>query len=131
MKNYFFMLKIGVLGVGHLGEIHVKLITQLTQYYKLIGFYDPNDYNAKNIIQKYHIKRFFSLEELIKEVDCLDIVTPTITHFDCASKALKMSKHLFIEKPGAVHSVIMSKQRSWTAAHLFCASNPKMSLHHR
>ena len=93
------MLKIGVLGVGHLGEIHVKLITQLTQYYKLIGFYDPNDYNAKNIIQKYHIKRFFSLEELIKEVDCLDIVTPTITHFDCASKALKMSKHLFIEKP--------------------------------
>ncbi|MCP4553205.1 MAG: Gfo/Idh/MocA family oxidoreductase [Bacteroidetes bacterium] len=92
------MMKIGVLGVGHLGTIHVKCIQQIENL-QLIGFYDPNDDNARKAIDEFQIKRYSNIETLISEVDVVDIVTPTISHFDCASKALKLFKHVFIEKP--------------------------------
>ena len=73
------MLKIGVLGVGHLGKIHVKCIQQ-TDCFELIGFFDPNDGNAEQVIEKQGVKRFDKVEELLELVDVVDIVTPTITH---------------------------------------------------
>lgn len=92
------MIKIGILGVGHLGKIHVNCIKQISEY-ELVGFYDPNDDNAKKASEEYKIKRFKDVDSLIKAVDVVDIVTPTLSHFDCASKALKLFKHVFIEKP--------------------------------
>jgi len=91
-------LKIGVLGAGHLGKIHIKLIKELEEY-ELIGHFDPNDENAQNASKIYGSKIFGSVEELIEQVDVVDIVTPTLNHFECAEKAVKASKHLFIEKP--------------------------------
>lgn len=93
------MLKIGVLGAGHLGKIHIRLIKELSSKYEFIGFYDPNKEQAKKVADEFDIKAFDSLDELLKEIDCVDIVTPTTTHFELASKAIKMSKHVFIEKP--------------------------------
>jgi predicted dehydrogenase len=93
------MLKVGVLGAGHLGKIHIKLLIELSDKYEFVGFYDPSDDNAKVAIETYGIKRFDEINELLAAVDCIDIVTPTLSHFDCASKALRMSKHVFIEKP--------------------------------
>lgn len=93
------MLKIGLLGVGHLGKIHLRLIQELNDLYEFVGFFDPNDENAKAVEQSFNVKRFNTIDELIDAVDVVDIVTPTIQHFECASKALKSSKHVFIEKP--------------------------------
>ncbi len=93
------MLKIGVLGAGHLGKIHIRLLLELNKEFEFVGFFDPNDENAKTAMETFNIKRFNSIESLLDEVDCVDIVTPTLTHFDCASKALRKSKHVFIEKP--------------------------------
>lgn len=93
------MLKIGVLGAGHLGKIHIRLLLELNEQFEFVGFFDPSDENAKMAIETFNIKRFDTIEALLDEVDCVDIVTPTITHFDCASKALRKSKHVFIEKP--------------------------------
>lgn len=93
------MLKVGVLGAGHLGKIHIRLLLELNDKFEFVGFYDPNDDNAAAAIEAYKIKRFKTIEELLDAVDCVDIVTPTISHFDCASKALRKSKHVFIEKP--------------------------------
>lgn len=93
------MLKIGVLGAGHLGKIHIKLIKELSDEFELVGFYDPLGENAAKVASEFKIKAFDTIEDLIDQVDCLDIVTPTISHFDCASKAIKKSKHVFIEKP--------------------------------
>jgi predicted dehydrogenase len=92
------MLKIGVLGAGHLGKIHLKCIRELSQY-QLVGFYDPNEDTAKAVEEEFGIKKFDSLNDIIDAVDVVDIVTPTVSHFDCASAALKKSKHVFIEKP--------------------------------
>ncbi len=93
------MLKVGVLGAGHLGKIHIRLLLELNDLFTFVGFYDPSDENAAVAIEQFGIKRYDSLDELLDEVDCIDIVTPTISHFDCASKALRKSKHVFIEKP--------------------------------
>ncbi|MDX2361461.1 MAG: Gfo/Idh/MocA family oxidoreductase [Crocinitomicaceae bacterium] len=93
------MLKVGVLGAGHLGKIHIRLLLELNDKFNFVGFFDPNDDNAAQAIETFNIKRFDTVEDLLAEVDCVDIVTPTISHFDCASKALRSSKHVFIEKP--------------------------------
>jgi predicted dehydrogenase len=93
------MLKIGVLGAGHLGKIHIRLIQELKEQYELVGFYDPNDKSATQAMETFQIKRFESIGALLNEVDCVDIVTPTLSHFETASAALRKSKHVFIEKP--------------------------------
>jgi predicted dehydrogenase len=91
-------LKIGVLGAGHLGKIHIRCLKEIDGY-DLIGFYDPNEENAKKVEQEYHIKRFATSDALTEAVDVVDIVTPTVSHFECASYSLKKYKHVFIEKP--------------------------------
>ena len=92
------MLKAGVLGAGHLGKIHLRLLQQSDKY-DLIGFYDPSTKNAKKIAAEFGYKLFDSIEELIDAVDVVDIVTPTLSHFNCAKLAISKGKHIFIEKP--------------------------------
>ncbi len=92
------MLKAGVLGAGHLGKIHLKLLKQ-SEEYELIGFYDANKKNAEKITSEFGYKMFDDLDELIAAVDMIDVVTPTLSHFDVAKKVISAGKHLFIEKP--------------------------------
>ncbi|MCF6170157.1 MAG: Gfo/Idh/MocA family oxidoreductase [Bacteroidales bacterium] len=92
------MLKIGVLGVGHLGKIHLNCIKNIDDY-ELAGFYDPDVGKVKEAKEEYGLRSFDSIESLIETVDVVDIVTPTISHFTCAAKAIKKSRHVFIEKP--------------------------------
>jgi len=92
------MLKIGVIGAGHLGKIHIRLLKEIEQF-ELVGFFDLDEENRKKVAQEFGVKAFADMDELIDLVDAVDIVTPTLAHFDCASKALKLSKHVFIEKP--------------------------------
>ncbi|MBB1139067.1 Gfo/Idh/MocA family protein [Myroides sp. WP-1] len=92
------MLKIGVLGAGHLGKIHLRLLNQ-SEKYELVGFYDPFKENANKVAQEFGYTQFDSIDELIQAVDVIDIVTPTLSHFDCAKKAIEAGKHVFLEKP--------------------------------
>ena len=92
------MLKAGVLGAGHLGKIHLRLLEQSPHYY-LAGFYDPDEEYALGIVKEFGYHRFASLEALLEEVDVVDIVTPTFAHFQVATEAIKAGKHVFIEKP--------------------------------
>jgi predicted dehydrogenase len=92
------MLKVGVLGAGHLGKIHLKLLQQSDKY-ELVGFYDQFTENAKKVSEEFGYKAFDSISELIDAVEVVDIVTPTLSHFDCAKEAISKGKHIFIEKP--------------------------------
>jgi predicted dehydrogenase len=92
------MLKAGVLGAGHLGKIHLKLLNQSNKY-ELVGFYDPIKENAKKVEKEFGYKSFDTIQKLIDAVDVVDIVTPTLSHFDCAKEAIEKGKHIFIEKP--------------------------------
>lgn len=93
------MLKVGVIGAGHLGKIHLKLLKELKDQYEVIGFYDSDRENAKKVNREFRVKAYKNLSELIHEADVIDIVTPTLSHFDIASEAIKAHKHVFIEKP--------------------------------
>jgi predicted dehydrogenase len=92
------MLKIGVLGAGHLGKIHLRLLNE-SENYDLIGFYDPDAINGKVVSEEFGYPYFDNLDRLIEAVDVVDIVTPTLSHFNAATKAMEAGKHIFIEKP--------------------------------
>ncbi len=92
------MLKAGVLGAGHLGKIHLRLLRESPRY-DLIGFYDPDMMQGKSVSEEFGIPYFDNMNALIEAVDMVDIVTPTLSHFDCAKKAIEAGRHVFIEKP--------------------------------
>ncbi|MBW7869549.1 MAG: Gfo/Idh/MocA family oxidoreductase [Flavobacteriia bacterium] len=92
------MLKIGVIGAGHLGKIHLKLAAQ-SEKLELVGFFDSDTENSKKLADECGYKLFPSAEELIEQCDIVDVVTPTFAHFEYAKMAIKASKHIFIEKP--------------------------------
>ncbi len=91
-------MRIGLLGAGHLGKIHLKCILA-TNCWELVGFYDPSDANAAAVIAQHGLRRFDTVEALLTQVEAVDIVTPTVTHFEVASQAIRAGKHVFIEKP--------------------------------
>lgn len=92
------MLKVGVLGAGHLGKIHLRLLNQSPKYH-LIGFYDADLINGKKVAEEFGYTYFDNINELIDNVDVIDIVTPTLSHFECGKKAIEKGRHIFIEKP--------------------------------
>lgn len=92
------MLNAGVLGAGHLGKIHLRLLNQ-SKKYNLVGFYDADEANAKRVEEEFGYKYFNTIEALIEAVDMVDIVTPTLSHYDCAKQAIAKGKNIFIEKP--------------------------------
>ena len=91
-------LKAGVLGAGHLGKIHLRLLHQ-SEKFDLIGFYDENQSVREDITKEYGFKAFESVAALIDAVEVVDIVTPTLYHHKLAKQAIEEGKHIFIEKP--------------------------------
>ena len=101
------MLKIGVFGTGHLGKFHLNNWKEIPGV-AITGFFDPNDRTAKEVEEKYSLKRFTSEDELIAASDAIDVVTPTQHHFHLCEKAIKKGKHVFVEKPMA-HTMAEAK----------------------
>ena len=92
------MLKIAVFGAGHLGKFHLNNWLEIEDV-TLVGFYDPDDKNAAIVEEKYNLKRFTNAEELLNAADAVDIIAPTIYHYDLCEQALRKGKHVFVEKP--------------------------------
>jgi predicted dehydrogenase len=93
------MLNVGVLGAGHLGKIHLQQLQQLPAVYRIVGFYDPDVERCRQVSADTGIPALASADELISASDVVDIVTPTLSHFELAQRAIRQSKHVFIEKP--------------------------------
>jgi len=91
------MLNIAVIGAGHLGEFHIKLLKS-SKFFNLIGFFDPNKSRVKEIIDKYNIN-FIEIDKINSLVDAVIISTPTSFHYENAVRFLNDKKHVFIEKP--------------------------------
>lgn len=101
------MIKIGVIGVGHLGSIHLRLLKELPEF-QVMGIYDLNPEKAKAVAEEFGVQAWEDMSALIDACDAVDIVTPTISHYECAKAALKRFKHIFIEKP-VTHTVEEAK----------------------
>ena len=92
------MYRVGVFGAGHLGKFHINNWLEIENA-TVVGFYDPDDQVAEEVVQKYGLKRFDSPKSLIGAIDIADIVTPTNHHFEMCELAIKNGKHVFVEKP--------------------------------
>src|SRR3989339_838650 len=92
------MLKVGVFGVGHLGKFHLNNWKEI-EGIKLVGFFDPNNDNAKEVTEKYGLKRFMDEDKLMDACDIIDVITPTTQHYEICMKAVRKGKHVFVEKP--------------------------------
>lgn len=91
-------LNIGVIGVGHLGALHTKMLTTIESA-NVVGVYDQNFERSKKIADEFQTKSFEEIDELLNSVDAVSIAVSTKSHFDIAAKALIAGKHIFIEKP--------------------------------
>lgn len=91
------MINIGLIGVGHLGKIHLRLLKE-SNAFTLVGVYDESE-AVRARLQEEGNHVFASVDELLEAVEAVDIVTPTVTHFELAKKAILAGKHVFIEKP--------------------------------
>ncbi len=92
------MLKVGLLGVGHLGKFHLEQWLNVKEA-ELVGFYDTDLARCQEISTQYDIPYYEDMNRLMDDSHAIDIVTPTLSHFDLAKKAIKKSKHIFLEKP--------------------------------
>lgn len=91
-------VRVGVVGVGHLGRLHASLYRQVEQS-ELVGVFDIDMERAERVAREADCRAFPSLNALLEQVEAVNVVTPTTQHFEVASRALAAGKHLFIEKP--------------------------------
>lgn len=91
-------IKAGVIGTGHLGSLHVKMLLQVKNC-EIIGIYDSNPEQAKKASNEYRVKAFQDIDELLISVDAVSIAATTSAHYEIAKKCFEKNIHVFIEKP--------------------------------
>jgi predicted dehydrogenase len=91
-------LKVGVIGVGHLGKLHTKIFSKIENC-NLVGIYDIEIEKSKSVAAEYNTVQFNSLEKLLEITDAVSISATTKAHFELALKAIEFNNHIFIEKP--------------------------------
>ena len=94
-------VKVAVLGTGSLGQHHARIYAELAAagQVELTGIYDAHAETARKIAEKHKLRVFSSIAEAAAASDALNIVTPTITHFEIARQLLAQGKHVLVEKP--------------------------------
>ncbi len=118
------MIKVGLFGVGHLGKFHLNNWLLIPQA-QVIGFYDPNDATAQAVTEQYKLPRYTTPQQLLELIEVADIVAPTPYHFELCQAAIKLGKHVFIEKPLA-HTMQEAKE----IVELVKESNIKVQVGH-
>ncbi len=118
------MLNVGVFGVGHLGKFHLNNWKEISGV-KIVGFFDPNNDVAKEVVEKYNIKRFLDEDKLLDACDIIDVVVPTDHHYDICMRALRKGKHVFVEKPLA-----NTMQEAKDLVHMAKEANVKVQVGH-
>ena len=118
------MLKVGVFGVGHLGKFHLNNWKEI-EGVKLVGFFDPNNDNANQVVDQYGLKRYMDEEKLMDACDIIDVITPTDHHFKICMQAIRKGKHVFVEKPLA-HTI----QEGRDIVNMVREANIKMQVGH-
>ena len=91
-------LRVGVIGVGHLGEYHVQKYKAMPDV-DLVGVVDTNWHRAQEIALRYGTKPFRRHEDILPLVEAVSLAVPTEKHFQVAKDILSKGLHLLVEKP--------------------------------
>ena len=90
--------RIGVVGTGYLGRLHARILTEIPEA-TVVGFVEPNDAIAADVESTLKIRRFGSVAELAKQIECAVVATPTTSHHAVARELLEAGCDVMIEKP--------------------------------
>ena len=95
------VVKVAVLGVGGLGQHHVRIYAEMAEVgdVEFVGLYDLNVERAQEIANKNGVRVLESMEAVLEQAEGVSIVTPTVTHHELASQFLKAGRHVLVEKP--------------------------------
>jgi predicted dehydrogenase len=91
-------LKIGVIGVGTMGQRHCRIYSNLRRA-QLVGVCDINPKVGHQVAQQYEVPFYEQLDDFLEHVDAVSIATPTPLHFDIAARCLAEGVHVLVEKP--------------------------------
>jgi len=91
-------LRVGVVGVGHIGSNHARLYAEIPSA-EFTAVYDVEPFRSSTIASKFGAAAAKSLDDFISMVDAASVATPTSTHYDVARALLAKGKHVLIEKP--------------------------------
>lgn len=91
-------LRIAVIGAGHLGRIHAKLLGQV-EGAELVAISDPFEAARVNAAGLYSVPTHADYRDCIEDIDAAVVASPTDTHADVVGELLRAGKHVFVEKP--------------------------------
>ena len=91
-------LRVGVVGVGHIGKNHARLYAEQTAA-EFTAIYDTDQQKAELLAAEHGVAAVRSMNEFLEQVDAASVATPTSSHFDVASRLLERGKHALVEKP--------------------------------
>lgn len=91
-------LNVGVIGVGHLGKLHTKMFTHISNC-SLVGVFDLNYEVAKTTAAEFNTTAFHSMDELLENVEAVSIAATTSAHYETAKRCFEKNIHVFVEKP--------------------------------
>jgi predicted dehydrogenase len=94
-------IRVAVLGTGSLGKEHTRIYAELAArgLVQFAGVYDVSAETARKFAEKYQVRAFTSVAEAAAASDALNVVTPTVTHFELTRSLLQQGKHVLVEKP--------------------------------
>lgn len=90
--------RIGVIGTGHLGTLHAKMLSQISAA-EFVGVYDVDSSRSSSVAATHGVRSFGRVDELLDAVDAVTVATVTSTHYEVAKAALAAGKHTLVEKP--------------------------------
>jgi len=95
-------LRVGVIGVGHLGRHHARIYTTLPSV-SLVGVCDTDVSRGQEVADECGVSFFTNLGELLSLVDAVSVAVPTSAHFAVVTASLQHGCHVLVEKPIASH----------------------------
>ncbi|MEM3419507.1 MAG: Gfo/Idh/MocA family oxidoreductase, partial [Nitrososphaerota archaeon] len=97
-------IKIGIIGAGYIGELHVRVCSEINDV-KLLAIAEINEERGKEVAKKYNTKWYKDYNDMLKkeDIDAVIIATPEHLHLDPAIAAAEAGKHMLIEKPLATN----------------------------
>lgn len=109
------MIRIGLVGLGYLGRIHLRVLQELPVHFQIAGVYDHNRDRSNELrSQEPQFTIFTSYQELLQNADVVAIIASTPAHYQLAAQAIGSGKAVFIEKP--VCSLLSDAQQIMTLA---------------
>ncbi|MGY0694395.1 Gfo/Idh/MocA family oxidoreductase [Virgibacillus sp. FSP13] len=92
-------MKVGVIGTGNMGENHVRTYLSLHDHCQLVGIYDNDEKKGHQVAERYKVKQFQSIHDLLQSVDAVSVAVPTEFHYDIGLNCIKHHVHMLMEKP--------------------------------